>query len=70
MTLAKQNARAWPGMFDTGALKQSLVEIAKQRLAEADGAERTMVIGTPQTLTENSSAHTGRVHCWGGIFTA
>jgi fermentation-respiration switch protein FrsA (DUF1100 family) len=40
---------------DTAALKKSLVEIAKQRWAEVDGAERTMVIGTSQTLTKNSS---------------
>lgn len=41
---------------DTAALKKSLEEIAKQRWAEVDGAKRTMVIGTPQTITESSSA--------------
>jgi fermentation-respiration switch protein FrsA (DUF1100 family) len=41
---------------NTDALKQSLKEIAKQRWVEVDGAERTMVVGTPQTLTEKSSA--------------
>ncbi len=40
---------------DTAALKKSLGEIAKQRWAEVDGAAQTMVIGTPQTLTKNSS---------------
>jgi fermentation-respiration switch protein FrsA (DUF1100 family) len=41
---------------DTAALKKNLAEISKQRWAEVDGAERTMVIGTPQKLTEKSSA--------------
>ncbi len=36
---------------DTAALKKNLAEISKQRWAEVDGAERTMAIGTPQTLT-------------------
>lgn len=40
---------------DTAALKKNLVEISKQRWAEVDGAERTMVIGTPQKLTGKSS---------------
>jgi uncharacterized protein len=41
---------------DTAALKKNLADISKQRWAEADGADRTMVIGTPQKLTEQSSA--------------
>jgi len=41
---------------DTGVLKQSLKEVAKQRWAEVDGVERTMVVGTPQSLTGDSSA--------------
>src|SRR5437870_5996771 len=40
---------------DAAALKENLAEISKQRWAEVDGAERTMAIGTPQTLTEKSS---------------
>src|SRR5438046_2420930 len=40
---------------DTAALKKNLADISKQRWAEVDGAERTMAIGTPQTLTEKSS---------------
>lgn len=40
---------------DTAALKKNLAEISKQRWAEVDGAERTMAIGTPQTLTKKSS---------------
>jgi len=43
------------GSVDAGALKRNLSAIAKQRWAEADGAERTMVIGTPQKLTDESS---------------
>lgn len=41
---------------DTAALKKNLVEISKERWAEVDGAERTMFIGTPQKLTDKSSA--------------
>ena len=41
---------------DTAALKRNLADISKQRWAEVDGAARTMAIGTPQTLTEKSSA--------------
>ncbi len=40
---------------DTAALKRNLAEISRQRWAEVDGADRTMVIGTPQKLTEQSS---------------
>jgi uncharacterized protein len=40
---------------DTAALKKNLAAISKQRCAEVDGVERTMAIGTPQTLTEKSS---------------
>jgi uncharacterized protein len=42
--------------LDTAALKQRLRAIAAQRWAEVDGAERTMVIGTPEALTERSTA--------------
>lgn len=42
--------------LDLGALKQRLEGIAAQRWAEGDGAERAMMIGTPQTLTASSSA--------------
>ena len=41
---------------DTAAVKDSVAEISKLRWAEVDGAERAMAIGTPQVLTENSSA--------------
>jgi fermentation-respiration switch protein FrsA (DUF1100 family) len=42
--------------LDTAALKQRLHAIAAQRWAEVDGAERAMVIGTPEALTERSTA--------------
>lgn len=42
--------------LDTAAVNKSVVEISQLRWAEVDGAERTMAIGTPQVLTENSSA--------------
>ena len=42
--------------LDRAALRRNLEQIAAQRWAEADGAERTLVIGTPQVLTEASSA--------------
>jgi uncharacterized protein len=42
--------------LDEAALRKNLEEIAAQRWAEVDGAERTMVIGTPQVLTEASTA--------------
>jgi uncharacterized protein len=41
--------------LDTAALKQRLQTIAAQRWAEVDGAERAMVIGTPEVLTERST---------------
>ena len=41
---------------DEGALRKNLNEVAAQRWAEVDGAERTMVIGTPQVLTARSTA--------------
>ena len=41
---------------DEGALRRNLNEVAAQRWAEVDGAERTMVIGTPQVLTASSTA--------------
>ncbi len=40
---------------DTATIKKSVEDLSKLRWAEVDGAERTMAIGTPQTLTENSS---------------
>ena len=42
--------------LDTAALEQRLQAIATQRWAEVDGAERTMAIGTPEVLTERSTA--------------
>jgi uncharacterized protein len=41
---------------DVAAIKKSLAAISALRWAEVDGAERTMGIGTPQALTEQSSA--------------
>jgi fermentation-respiration switch protein FrsA (DUF1100 family) len=42
--------------MDEGALRRTLADVAAQRWAEVDGAERTMVIGTPQVLTTASTA--------------
>jgi fermentation-respiration switch protein FrsA (DUF1100 family) len=42
--------------LDEGALRKTLDEVAAQRWAEVDGAERTMVIGTPEVLTASSTA--------------
>ena len=36
--------------------RKALQDIAAQRWAEAEGSERTFVIGTPQTITESSPA--------------
>lgn len=41
--------------LDEAALRNSLQAVAAQRWAEVDGAERTMVIGTPQAITANST---------------
>jgi hypothetical protein len=41
--------------LDEAALRSSLERIAAQRWAEVDGAERVMVIGTPQAITERST---------------
>jgi fermentation-respiration switch protein FrsA (DUF1100 family) len=40
---------------DKGALKTRLAAVAAQRWAEVDGAAKAMVIGTPETITEESS---------------
>lgn len=42
--------------LDTSALRKTLDDVAAQRWAEVDGAERAMVIGTPEVLTASSSA--------------
>lgn len=42
--------------MDEAALRRNLNEVSAQRWAEVDGAERTMVIGTPQVLTAASTA--------------
>lgn len=42
--------------LDEAALRSSLQRIATQRWAEVDGAERAMAIGTPEVLTERSTA--------------
>jgi uncharacterized protein len=42
--------------LDEGALRKTLADVAAQRWAEVDGAERMFVIGTPQALTAASSA--------------
>lgn len=41
--------------MDEASLRKTLADVAAQRWAEVDGAERTMVIGTPQVLTSASS---------------
>jgi hypothetical protein len=41
---------------DDAALRKNLEKVAAQRWAEVDGAERAMVIGTPQKLTDASTA--------------
>lgn len=41
---------------DEDARRKNLDEVAAQRWAEVDGAEKTMVIGTPQLLTKASTA--------------
>lgn len=42
--------------MDAAALETTLADVATQRWAEVDGAERTFVIGTPQALTGASTA--------------
>jgi fermentation-respiration switch protein FrsA (DUF1100 family) len=42
--------------LDEAALRKNLQEVAAQRWAEVDGAERAMVIGTPEALTAASTA--------------
>jgi fermentation-respiration switch protein FrsA (DUF1100 family) len=42
--------------LDESALRKTLADVAVQRWAEVDGAERTFVIGTPQALTAASTA--------------
>lgn len=41
---------------DMAAFRKNLEQVAAQRWAEVDGAERTLVIGTPQALTDASTA--------------
>ncbi len=41
---------------DGATLRDRLAKVAAQRWAEVDGAERAMNIGTPERLTENSTA--------------
>lgn len=41
---------------DAPALRKTLADVAAQRWAEVDGAERAMAIGTPQVLTASSTA--------------
>ena len=42
--------------LDAGAIRKTLADVAAQRWAEVDGAERALVIGTPQVLTAASTA--------------
>jgi hypothetical protein len=42
--------------LDEAALKRNLEQVAAQRWAEVDGAERLMVPGTPERLTQASTA--------------
>ena len=41
--------------LDEGALEARLAAVAAQRWAEVDGAAKAMAIGTPETITEESS---------------
>lgn len=41
--------------LDEAAMRNSLEDIAARRWAEVDGAERAMVIGTPEEITESST---------------
>ena len=47
--------------LDAEALRKTLADVAAQRWAEVDGAERALVIGTPQVLTAASTAIESRV---------
>lgn len=42
--------------LDKAGLRKNLEKIAAQRWAEVDGGQRAMVIGTPEVITEHSSA--------------
>jgi uncharacterized protein len=42
--------------LDNAGLRKNLEKIAAQRWAEVDGGQRAMVIGTPEVITEHSSA--------------
>jgi len=42
--------------LDMAAVKKTLADVAAQRWAEVDGAKRSMAIGTPEVITEKSSA--------------
>ncbi len=42
--------------LDEAALKKNLERIAAQRWAEVDGAQRAMAVGTPEVLTDRSTA--------------
>jgi fermentation-respiration switch protein FrsA (DUF1100 family) len=54
--IGQANRQGLAESVDVAALKKSLGDIAAQRWAEADGAAKAMFIGTPETLTDNSTA--------------
>jgi hypothetical protein len=53
--IGQANRQGLAANLDEAALRNSLQQIATQRWAEVDGAERAMVIGTPQALTASST---------------
>jgi hypothetical protein len=53
--IGQANRQGLAERLDEAALRGSLESIAAQRWAEVDGAERAMVIGTPQAITERST---------------
>ena len=53
--IGQANRQGLAERLDTAALRKSLQAVAAQRWAEVDGAERAMVIGTPEVITGESS---------------
>lgn len=49
--IGQANRQGLAASLDRNALKKSLASIAAQRWAEVDGAERAMVIGTPEVIS-------------------
>jgi fermentation-respiration switch protein FrsA (DUF1100 family) len=53
--IGQANRQGLAESLDVAALKKSLGDIAAQRWAEVDGAEKAMFIGTPEMITERST---------------